>query len=95
MITWADVLPLKSGNIVIRIPARIEQSGKLTVVVRDGSYDIYLEKTRIAKIGSVMPEVLDAFAASELLGILEWPENERPPSHLERYARVVDKRKPA
>ena len=93
MITWADVMPLETGNIVLRIPAIIEQEGKLTIVVRDSSYDLYVEKERIAAIRDVSPDILGAFAASDLIGILEWPEGSPPPEMLERYARTVDKRK--
>ena len=92
MITWADVMPLKTGNIIVRIPAIIEQDGKLTIVVRDTSYDLYVGKERIAAIRDVPADILGAFAACDLIGILEWPENSPPPEMLERYARTVDKR---
>ena len=92
MITWADVIPLKTGNIIVRIPTVIEQPGQLTIVIRPAGYDLYVEKERIAAIRDVSPDMLGAFAVSELIGILEWPERSPPPQMMNRYARVVDKR---
>lgn len=95
LITWADVIPLVTGNIIVRLPHLLPQDGKLTIVVRTNSYDLYIEKERIARINNVDRDVLAAFAVSELIGILEWPEGEPPPLYLEKYARVVDKRRSA
>lgn len=91
MITWVDIYPLTTGNIVIRVPELLPPKGELTIVVKETAFALYCEKEKVAHIAQVEPFVLEALAVSELIGILEQPEGEEPPEYLERYAKVVDK----
>ncbi|MBV6633454.1 MAG: hypothetical protein KI792_10550 [Alphaproteobacteria bacterium] len=91
MITWVDIYPLTTGNIILIIRQPMPPEGELTVVVKKTGFSIYCEKEQIGEIENVDPDILKALAASELLGMLEWPEGGEEPDYLDRYAKVVDK----
>ncbi|MEO0394179.1 MAG: hypothetical protein AAF213_13205 [Pseudomonadota bacterium] len=92
MITWADIIPLETGNIIIRVPEFLPEQTKLRVVVKSKGFAIYSEQEKVAQISNVEADIINALGESELLGILEWPQDAPQPDFLERYALVVDKR---